>query len=103
MYIFGYLIVILQQYIVPFIFAIGLIFFIYGIIRYFILGPGEEPTRDAGRIDFLKAFVWFTIGITLYGLVTLMVMFFTWVAAIDVETTSEQQLLSVPDVPEGND
>jgi hypothetical protein len=97
---FGYLIAFLQQYVVPLIFAIGLIFLIYGIIEYFILGPSEEPTRDAGRLHFIKAFVWFLGGLVVYFFVSLLIFGFTWLAQFSVETGSEEDLLNVPNAPE---
>jgi hypothetical protein len=58
----------MQLYVVPFIFAIALIYLIYGIIQYFLIGPGEEPVREAGRQSFIKAFVWCLAGVLLYSL-----------------------------------
>lgn len=92
----------MQQYIVPFIFAIGLIFLIYGIIQYFIIGPGEEPTREEGRINFIKAFVWFVGGALLYAVVALLVGFFTWTSSLNVDTSREERLQNVPNTPTRN-
>lgn len=89
----------MQQYIVPFIFAIGLIFFIYGLVHYFILGPGDEGTREAGRIDFIKAFVWFAGGLALYGVVALIASFFAWTSSIDIDSSEETRLQNVPNTP----
>jgi len=100
---FGYLFAILQQYIVPFIFAIGMIYLIYGIIQYFIIGPGEEPTREDGRINFIKAFVWFVAGAALYTVIALMVGFFAWTASVNVDTDTDERLQNVPNVPARND
>jgi hypothetical protein len=66
---FGYFVAVMQLYVVPFIFAIALIFLIYGIIQYFILGPGEEPVREAGRLNFIKSFVWCLGGTLIYILI----------------------------------
>ena len=99
---FGYVFAIAQQYIVPFIFAIGMIYLIYGIIQYFIIGPGEEPTREDGRINFIKALVWFVAGATLYGVIALMVGFFAWTTAVDVNTDNDERLQNVPNVPSRN-
>lgn len=99
---FGYLVVFLQQYIVPFIFAIALIFLVYGIIQYFILGPSEEPNRDAGRVSFIKAFVWLLLGMALYGLVSL----FVWLGSMSIDFTAtgdnNPRLQNVPNTPRTN-
>ncbi len=102
MNVLGYLAVFLQQYLVPFIFAVGLIFLIYGIIQYFILGPGEEPTREDGRQHFIKAFVWFLAGVLLYLVVVVLVWFVTFVAQFAVDGQSEQRLQNVPNTPDRN-
>jgi len=99
---FGYFFAIMQQYIVPFIFAIGLIFLIYGIIQYFIIGPGEEPVREDGRINFIKAFVWFVGGLVLYSIVALLMSFFAWTSSIEIDGNEETRLQNVPNAPTRN-
>lgn len=64
----GYFIAVVQLYIVPFIFAVALIYIIYGIIQYFLIGPSEEPVREEGRQSFIKALVWSLGGAALYTL-----------------------------------
>ena len=98
----GYLAAFVMDYLVPFIFAIGLIFLIYGIIQYFIIGPGEEPTREEGREHFIKAFVWLLGGLVVYLIVFLLVTFVTWTAQFAVEGDSEQRLQNVPNTPQRN-
>ena len=98
----GYGGVFLLEYVVPFIFAIGLIFLIYGIIQYFIIGPGEEPTREEGRENFIKAFVWFLGGVVVYLCVTLLFLFITWVAQFAVDGEVQSGLQNVPNTPQRN-
>lgn len=66
---FGYGVALLQLYVVPFIFAIALIYLIYGVIQYFLIGPSEEPVREEGRQSFIKAFIWCLGGALLYALI----------------------------------
>lgn len=98
----GYLGVFFHEYLVPFIFAVGLIFLIYGIIMYFIIGPGEEPTREAGRQYFIKAFVWFLGGTVVYLFVWLLISFVGWVGQFAVDGENEQRLQNVPNTPREN-
>jgi hypothetical protein len=107
----------LQQFVVPFIFAIGLIFLIYGIITYFIIGPGEEPTREAGRVYFIKAFVWFLVGLLLFVLVSGLLWMVDRVTQVansvqdgevlngdgDGDRGFRSGLQNVPNTPRGND
>jgi sterol desaturase/sphingolipid hydroxylase (fatty acid hydroxylase superfamily) len=103
MWLFQFLLIVVQEYIVPFIFAIGLIFFIYAIIKYFILGPGEEPVREEGRQDLIKANVWFFAGLLIYFFFALLVAFFTWVGGFSVDRGEQEDILPVPDVPVQNE
>lgn len=99
---FAYLAVFLQQYVVPFIMAIGLIHLVYGIIKYFIIGPSEEPTREEGRQYLTKASVFFLAGLALYLLVLLLTWFVLWMGQFTVDTGSYDGLQKVPDVPTRN-
>ena len=99
MIIFEYLSVIVQQYIVPFLFAIGLVFFIYAIVKYFILGPGEEPVREDGREYFIKANVWFFAGLVVYFVMAIIIWFFTFVGSATVDRGEETRTQPVPNTP----
>ena len=98
--ILSYIVVLIQQYLVPFIFSIGLIFFFYAIIKYFIIGPGEEPEREEGRLYFIKANVWFFAGMVIYITVAAIVAFVTWVGELPVDTRTGEGVLEVPDTPQ---
>lgn len=99
---FGYLVSFVHDYLVPFIFAVGLIFFIYGIIQYFIIGPGEEPTREEGRQHFIKAFVWMLAAASLYLVVALILSALAWVAQFGLSGERTPAVQDVPNVPERN-
>ena len=109
--ILGFLYTFLTVYLIPFIFAIGLIMFLYGSINYFVIGPGEEPKREEGRIELLWSFLLFLLGLFLYGII----MGIIWLGAaylnlVDgdgdgagrIESGQETRLQRVPDVPVGN-
>jgi len=100
---FQYVLIIVQQYIVPFIFAIGVIFFIYAIIKYFIIGATEEPVREDGRLYFIKANVWFFAGLVVYLIFAAIAGFFTWTASFQVDREEEIKVQSVPNVPQSNE
>ena len=101
----GYTYVFLINYLIPFIFAIGLIMMLYASINYFIIGPGEEPKREEGRIGLLWSFLFFLIGIGIYALIALFMWLGQTVTNIGsgVETGETIRLQQVPDVPRTND
>lgn len=98
----------LQKYLVPFLFSIGLFYFIYGVVEYFIIGKGgDEGRMQNGRGLFLKAIAWFVIAM----IVHVIVLAIGWVAAVstfspsaprggaDVEIRENPNVLEVPNVP----
>ncbi|HMA78928.1 MAG TPA: hypothetical protein VKP88_07430 [Candidatus Paceibacterota bacterium] len=93
----GYFVAVMQLYVVPFIFAIALIYLIFGVIQYFILGPGEEPVREAGRESFIKSFVWCLGGTLLYLLVAGLVGLQSTFRDISTDDVREQVESSVID------
>jgi hypothetical protein len=59
----------LHKYLVPFLFAVGLFYFIYGCIEYFIIGKGgDEGRAEHGRELFLKSIAWFVLALILYAI-----------------------------------
>jgi|GEM_PF-1703346 len=73
MSLFTLLMVFLTKYLVPFLFAIGLIYFLYGIVEYFIIGEGgDEERAEHGRDLFLKSIVWILLALAVHFLVLLL-------------------------------
>lgn len=101
---FGFLYTFLVKYLIPFIFAIGLIMFLYGSVNYFVIGPGEEPKKEEGRMQLLWAFILFGVGLLIYALVAGLVWLGNYVVTLGdhVEVGEEQRLQRVPDVPVQN-
>ncbi len=97
---FTYFVILIQQYLVPFIFAIGLIHFFFAIVKYFIIGPTEEPVREEGRHYFIKATVFFILGLIIYLAVAGMVWLVSLSGSLDVQ--NDQRLQRIPDVPTRN-
>ena len=63
--LFSYAICILGRYVVPFLFALGLVIFLVGVVKYIKSGDNEEA-REAGR------------GLMLFGIIALFVMTAVW-------------------------
>lgn len=109
--------VFLQKWLVPFLFAIGLIFFVYGFIVYYIIGhkSGDEDRMEHGRHNLLKAFVLLSVALFIY----LAVFLIGWIGTALTSSTGsidgdgsangsprieqDRDILKVPDVPRRNE
>ena len=112
--IFGLIYIFLHQYLAPFLFVIGLLFFVYGCIEYFIIGlGGDEGRAQHGKELLLRSISWFVIAIFVY----LAIVFLGYIGTLAKETTNslrpdggagvelrrESKSLGVPNAPRGND
>ena len=106
----------LQKYLVPLIFVIGLMNFIYGCIEYYVAGRagGDEGRATNGRLYLLRSLSWFFVGLLVYCVIT----FFGWLSSgawrdsindgaprgdFGVDLDERQNTLGVPNVPRRND
>lgn len=103
------LFVFFQTYLIPFLFAIGLFYFVYACIEYFIIGQGgDEGRAQHGRVLFLKSIAWFFLALLIH-LVTLLVV---WIASLSIMSSGnnsypsggggfnrQDAVLEVPNVP----
>ena len=58
---------------IPFIIGIAFLFFVWGIIQYFVIGGANEDARKNGRNLMIYATLGFVIIIVFWGLVNLLV------------------------------
>ena len=58
---------------VPFIFAIAFIVFIWGIFQYFILGGANEEAREKGKSLAIWGLIAFVVMVSIWGIVNLFV------------------------------
>jgi uncharacterized membrane protein len=98
-----------DKYAVPFLFAVGLFYFLYGCIEYFIIGKGGDEERSQhGRELFLKSIAWFFLSLLLY----LLVIFVGWLTSLSltgvinpgpsgggVDVNQDSRVLPIPNVP----
>lgn len=66
------IIMFINRTLIPFIWAIAFIVFIWGIFQYFILGGANEEARDKGKQLAVWGIVAFFIMSSLWGLVNLL-------------------------------
>ncbi len=55
----------------PFLLALALLVFIYGVFKYFILGGADEEKRGEGKQVVLWAIIAFVVVVSIWGIVNL--------------------------------
>ncbi len=63
----------IDNYLVPLLFAIAFIVFIFGIFRYFILGGADEEKRSQGKSLMLWGMIGFFVMVSIWGILNLFV------------------------------
>jgi hypothetical protein len=63
----------IDNYLVPLLFAIAFIVFIFGIFQYFILGGADEEKRTKGRSLMLWGMIGFFVMVSIWGILNLLV------------------------------
>ena len=63
----------LNTYVVPLIFAIAFIVFLWGVFQYFIAGGADEGKRADGRNFILYGIIGFVIMFSLWGIVNILI------------------------------
>ena len=71
--ILGYFITIINNVLVPLIFAISFVVFLWGVFQYFILGATSEEGAKKGGQLVLYGIIGFAIMISVWGLVNIVV------------------------------
>src|SRR4051812_19650124 len=66
------LITFIDKYIVPLIFALAFIVFLWGVFQYFILGGANDEKRKEGRMFILYAIIGFVIMVCIWGIINLL-------------------------------
>ncbi len=59
----------INNVLIPLLFAFALLFFIYGLFRYFILGGADEGNREKGRSIMIWSIVAFVMAVSIWGIV----------------------------------
>lgn len=78
---------IINEVLVPIVFAIAFIVFIWGVFQYFIQGGSDEEAKEKGKSLMLWGLIGFFLMVSVWGLVNILV------GTFDLNTT-------VPDFPE---
>jgi len=79
---------------IPLLFGIALLVFLWGIFYYFILGGGDEDKREEGKKLMLYAIIGFVVMVSVFGIVNMI--------ANGLGFSDDEQLQNIPDVPTNN-
>lgn len=67
-----FLIAFINNILVPFVFAISFLFFIWGVFTYLIRGASDKEQREKGRDIVIYSVIGFAAMLTIWGLVHLL-------------------------------
>lgn len=79
---------------IPLVFAVALLFFIYGMFKYFILGGDDDGKRKEGRMLMIYAIVGFVAMVSVFGIVNLV--------AGGLGFSDDENIQNIPNVPKAN-
>ncbi len=79
---------------IPLVFAIALLTFIYGMFKYFIMGGDDDGNRETGRQLMLYAIIGFVAMVSVFGIVNLI--------AGGLGFSDEENIQNIPNVPKTN-
>lgn len=69
---FGDVISFMNNTLVPLVFAVAFLVFIWGVFQYFILGAGDETKRETGKSYMLYGIIGFVVMVSVWGIVNLL-------------------------------
>ena len=78
---------------VPFVFALAFLVFIWGMFKAFILGGSDEAKQSEGKALMFYAIIGFVVMVSLWGIVNLLAGGFG---------LTDQGIQTMPDLPTGN-
>lgn len=67
------IILFIDDYLVPLVFALAFISFLWGIFNFFIAGGADEEKREKGKQLMVWGFVGFFVMVSVWGIVNLLV------------------------------
>lgn len=79
---------------IPLLFGVALLVFLWGIFKYFILGGGDEGKREEGKQLMLYAIIGFVVMVSVFGIVNMI--------ANGLGFSDDEKIQHIPDVPTNN-
>ncbi|MCA9366227.1 hypothetical protein KC722_01470 [Candidatus Kaiserbacteria bacterium] len=84
----------INDILIPLVFAVALLMFLYGIANYFIIGGGDEGKRAEGKKLMLYSIVGFVLMVSIFGIVNLIVS--------GLGFDGKEQINNIPNAPTSN-
>ncbi len=69
--ILGYATCLINNSVIPFIFALAIVMFIWGAVKYFIINSDEEAKREQGKQFMIWGIIALTVMVSVWGLVNI--------------------------------
>lgn len=91
---FGKIVTFINDVLIPLIFAVALLMFIFGMFRYFIAGGADEGKREDGKQLMLYSILGFVLMVSIFGIVNLI--------ASGLGFSKQQNIDNIPNVPKSN-
>lgn len=91
---FGKITTFINDVLIPLVFAIALLVFIWGVFTYFILGGHDPDKQKEGRGLMMYAVVGFVLMVSIFGIVNLV--------AGGLGFSDDQNIKNIPNVPTNN-
>ncbi len=79
---------------IPFVFALALLMFIWGMFKFFILGGSDEGSQEQGKSLMLYAIAGFVLMVSIWGIVNMIASGFGFSGTSSIQ--------NIPDVPTNN-
>lgn len=84
----------INNVLIPLLFALALMFFLYGVFKYFIMGRNAEEAKKEGRAYMVYAIAGFVVMVSVFGIVNLI--------ANGLGFSDDENLDNIPNVPTSN-
>lgn len=68
----------INNVVLPFLFALALLFFLFNVVRYFVIGSSDQGARESARQLALYGIAGFVFLVSLWGIVNLFVNGLGW-------------------------
>lgn len=81
-----------NDFLIPFIIAIGFLVFVWGMFQYFIAGGANDDAKAKGRSLMIYATLGFVLIIVFWGIVNLL----TQSTGLDAQTISNTPTITIP-------